>query len=82
MVWEVHQTSMGFSLFELLFGRKPSGVLNLIKENCEDGPSTSINEVQYILASEQNSIHLCNYHRRICFAVKSINNAMYRGEAT
>ena len=48
-VREVPQASSGFSPFELLFGRKPRGVLDLIKETWEDGPSPSKNEVQYVL---------------------------------
>ncbi|TKS64962.1 Retrovirus-related Pol polyprotein from transposon 412 [Collichthys lucidus] len=46
---EVPQASTGFSPFELLFGRKPRGVLDLVKESWEEGPSPSKNEVQYIL---------------------------------
>ena len=45
----VPQVSMGFSPFELLFRRKPQGVLDLVKENWEMGPSTSKNEGQHIL---------------------------------
>ena len=31
-------SSMGFSPFELLYGRKPQGVSDLLKENGEEGP--------------------------------------------
>jgi len=48
-VREVPQASTGFSPFELLFGRTPRGVLNLIKGNCEEGPSTSKSEIQHVL---------------------------------
>ena len=48
-VREVPQSSTGFSPFELLFGRKPRGVLDLVKENWEEGPSTSKNEIQYVM---------------------------------
>lgn len=48
-VREVPQASTGFSPFELLFGRKPRGILDLIKESWERGPSTSKSEVQYVL---------------------------------
>ena len=48
-VREIPQASTGFSPFELLFGRKPLGVLDLVKENLETGPSTSKNEVQHVL---------------------------------
>uniref|UniRef100_A0A671V8A1 Integrase catalytic domain-containing protein n=1 Tax=Sparus aurata TaxID=8175 RepID=A0A671V8A1_SPAAU len=48
-VREAPQASAGFSPFELLFGRKPRGVLDLVRENWETGPSTSKNEVQHVL---------------------------------
>ena len=48
-VREVPQASMGFSPFELLFSRKPRGVLDLIKENWEEGPSPSKNEILYVM---------------------------------
>ncbi|KAM6944694.1 regulator of G-protein signaling 3-like [Lycodopsis pacificus] len=48
-VREVPQASTGFSPFELLFGRTPRGVLDLIKENWEEGPSTGKSEIQYVL---------------------------------
>nr|XP_024655059.1 uncharacterized protein LOC112430808 [Maylandia zebra] len=48
-VREVPQASTGFSPFELLFGRRPRGVLDLIKESWEDGPSPAKNEIQYVL---------------------------------
>ncbi|XP_061920399.1 uncharacterized protein LOC133661276 [Entelurus aequoreus] len=48
-VREVPQASTGFSPFELLFGRKPRGVLDLVKESWEEGPSPSKNEIQYVM---------------------------------
>ena len=48
-VREVPQASTGFSPFELLFGRKPRGILDLLRENWEEGPSPSKNEIQYVL---------------------------------
>ncbi|KAI7813488.1 hypothetical protein IRJ41_018565 [Triplophysa rosa] len=48
-VREVPQASTGFSPFELLYGRQPRGVLDVLKENWEDGPSASKNEIQYVL---------------------------------
>ena len=48
-VREVPQASTGFSPFELLYGRKPRGVLDLIKESWEEGSSNSKNEIQYVL---------------------------------
>ncbi|XP_077936125.1 uncharacterized protein LOC144383152 [Gasterosteus aculeatus] len=48
-VREVPQASTGFSPFELLFGRTPQGVLDLIKESWEEGPSPCKNEIQYVL---------------------------------
>ena len=44
-VREVPQASTEFSPFELLFGRKPRGVLDLIKENWEEGPCPSKSEI-------------------------------------
>ncbi len=48
-VREVPQASTGFSPFELLYGRQPRGVLDVIKESWEEGPSNSRNEIQYVL---------------------------------
>uniref|UniRef100_A0AAQ4QC45 Integrase catalytic domain-containing protein n=1 Tax=Gasterosteus aculeatus aculeatus TaxID=481459 RepID=A0AAQ4QC45_GASAC len=48
-VREVPQASTGFSPFELLFGRTPRGVLDLIKENWEEGLGPCKNEIQYVL---------------------------------
>ncbi|XP_061882691.1 uncharacterized protein LOC133633906 isoform X2 [Entelurus aequoreus] len=48
-VREVPQASSGFSPFELLFGRKPRGVLDLVKESWEEGQSPSKNEIQYVM---------------------------------
>ncbi|XP_061833118.2 uncharacterized protein [Nerophis lumbriciformis] len=48
-VREVPQASTGFSPFELLFGRKPRGVLDLVKESWEEGPSPSKKEIQYVM---------------------------------
>ena len=36
---EVPQASMGFSSFELLYGRRPQGLLDLAKEAWESQPS-------------------------------------------
>ena len=48
-VWEVPQTSTGFSPFELLFGRTPWWALDLVKESWEERLSLSKSEVQYVL---------------------------------
>ncbi len=48
-VREVPQTSTGFSPLELLYGRQPRGVLDVIKESWEEGPSNSRSEIQYVL---------------------------------
>ncbi len=48
-VREVPQASTGFSPFELLYGRQPRGVLDVIKESWEEGPSNSRSEILYIL---------------------------------
>uniref|UniRef100_A0A9J8AJ78 Gypsy retrotransposon integrase-like protein 1 n=1 Tax=Cyprinus carpio carpio TaxID=630221 RepID=A0A9J8AJ78_CYPCA len=48
-VCEVPQASTGFSPFELLYGRQPRGVLDVLKETWEDGRSDSKNEIQYVL---------------------------------
>ncbi len=39
----------GFSPFELLYGRQPRGVLDLIREAWEEGPSNSRSEIQYVM---------------------------------
>ncbi|XP_048039104.1 uncharacterized protein LOC125263947 [Megalobrama amblycephala] len=48
-VREVPQASTGFSPFELLFGHQPRGVLDVLRETWEDGPSQAKNEIQYVL---------------------------------
>uniref|UniRef100_A0AAQ4NNT0 Integrase catalytic domain-containing protein n=1 Tax=Gasterosteus aculeatus aculeatus TaxID=481459 RepID=A0AAQ4NNT0_GASAC len=48
-VREVPQASTGFSPFELLLGRRPRGVLDLLKEHWEEGPSPGKNEIRYVL---------------------------------
>ncbi|XP_061882697.1 uncharacterized protein LOC133633908 isoform X2 [Entelurus aequoreus] len=48
-VREVPQSSTGFSPFEMLFVRKPRGVLDLVKESWEEGPSPSKKEIQYVM---------------------------------
>nr|XP_061779417.1 uncharacterized protein LOC133570739 [Nerophis lumbriciformis] len=46
---EVPQASIGFTPFDLLYGRRPRGVLDIIKESWEEGPSSSKNEIQYVM---------------------------------
>ncbi len=48
-VREVPQASTGFSPFELLYGRQPHGVLDVLRETWEEGPSGSKNEIQHVL---------------------------------
>ncbi len=48
-VREVSQASTGFSPFELLYGRQPCGVLDVLRETWEEGPSESKNEIQHVL---------------------------------
>ena len=48
-VREVPQASTGFSPFDLLYGRRPRGVLELIKENWEEGSSDSKNKIEYVM---------------------------------
>ncbi len=45
----VPQASTGFSPFELLYGRQPRGVLDVLRETWEEGPSESKNEIQHVL---------------------------------
>ncbi len=42
-VREVPQASTGFSPFKLLYGRQPRGVLDVLRETWEDGPSRGKN---------------------------------------
>ncbi len=46
---EVPQASTGFSPFELLYGRQLRGVLDIIREAWEEGPSNSRSEIQYVM---------------------------------
>ncbi len=48
-VREVPQASTGFSPFELLYGPQPRGVLDVLRETWEEGPSESKNEIQHVL---------------------------------
>ncbi len=48
-VLEVSQASPGFSTFELLYRRQSFGVLDVLREVWEEGPSESKNEIQYVL---------------------------------
>jgi len=48
-VWEVPQAYMGFSPFELLFGRTPRGLLDLSKDNWEEGLSIRKSNIQHVL---------------------------------
>ncbi len=38
-----------FPFFELLYGRQPHGVLDVLRETWEEGPSESKNEIQHVL---------------------------------
>ena len=49
LLFAVREASTGFSPFELLFGQKPRGVLDLIKEKWEEGPSPSRSKIQYVM---------------------------------
>ncbi|XP_075779924.1 uncharacterized protein LOC142827821 [Pelodiscus sinensis] len=46
---EVPQSSTGFSPFELLFGRHPRGILDIIRENWEEQGTRVQGSVQYVL---------------------------------
>ncbi len=59
-VREVPQASTGFSPFELLYEREfhPRGVLDVIKESWEEGPSNSRSEIQYVLGPPSKTPHV------------------------
>ncbi len=44
-----HKPPRGFPPFELLYGRQPRGVLDVLRETWEEGPSGSKNEIQHVL---------------------------------
>uniref|UniRef100_K7EYA7 Gypsy retrotransposon integrase-like protein 1 n=1 Tax=Pelodiscus sinensis TaxID=13735 RepID=K7EYA7_PELSI len=48
-VREVPQASSGYSPFELLYGRQPRGILDLVKENWEEQESRARGTVHYVL---------------------------------
>ncbi|XP_058888002.1 uncharacterized protein LOC131738165 isoform X1 [Acipenser ruthenus] len=48
-VREVPQSSTGFSPFELLYGRQPRGILDLLREGWEEHKGSSKNVVKYVL---------------------------------
>ena len=56
-VREVPQASTGFSPFELLYGRRPKGVLDLIKETWEEGSSDSKTKSSTSWTCVQSSTH-------------------------
>ncbi len=65
-VRDVPQASTGFSPFELLYGRQPRGVLDVLRKTWEEGPSESKNEIQHVLDLRtklhtlgQLSMHIC-----------------------
>ena len=39
----------------------------MFKENWEEGPSTSKNEIQYVMDLRESSMHWDRFHARICF---------------
>ncbi len=48
-VREVPQASTGFSSFELLYGCQPRGVLDVIRDAWEEGPSNNRSEIQFVM---------------------------------
>ncbi|XP_075753964.1 uncharacterized protein LOC142818437 [Pelodiscus sinensis] len=48
-ICQVPQASTGFSPFELLYGRQPRGILNLLKETWEEQESRARGSVLYII---------------------------------
>lgn len=46
---EVPQASLGFSSFELLYGRHPRGILDLVKEKCEETSASGKSRTHYML---------------------------------
>ncbi|XP_061764264.1 uncharacterized protein LOC133557636 [Nerophis ophidion] len=79
-VREVPQASTGFSPFELLFGRKPRGVLDLVKESWEEGPSPSKNEIQYVMDSRAKLHTLGHLSRESLLQAQERQQRLYNGE--
>ncbi|XP_075771602.1 uncharacterized protein LOC142823854 [Pelodiscus sinensis] len=63
-VREVPQASTGFSPFELLYGRRCRGILDLLKEGWENQASTGRGTVQYITQLREKLSRLGEYARR------------------
>ena len=53
-VREAPQSSTGFSPFELLYGRQPWGILDLVREKWEEGEDASRNALQQIVEMRNN----------------------------
>ncbi|XP_042299936.1 uncharacterized protein LOC121917889, partial [Sceloporus undulatus] len=51
---EVPQSSLGFSPFELVYGRRPRGILDIVKEGWEEEAPNSQTELQFVLRMRQH----------------------------
>lgn len=74
VIQDVPQAATRLSPFELLYNGKPSGAPDIIHVNWETGPSTSGDEIQYIL--DLRAIHrrlVLLKHRRLCCSFKDSN---------
>lgn len=79
---EVPQASTGFSPFELLYGRQSRGVLDVLREAWEEGPTNVKNAIQYVLDLREK-LHTLGRLKMEKFGKNtSLNNKPLRGRTS